>query len=356
MTAYGTWRRWRLPELISPFGPRWAETANLMPKSLEAQLKCLLDKRSARLITDVDVCIGTNVRPERCCVRPEHCSYASLLRYGVLMLRSFVTDLTPPVILRPAQKLWRQARGLGAHTFEGSYHTLRDVPCGEGRYDDDALAEGIANSLEQLRTPDPHPTFDGEGRSILPVIVGQLRRPAITVLDFGGGACTGLRLIADHVPALDPSHFSYILVETSALCRAIKRRIDPILMERFKTRSFVEISDVIPSVGEGSVIVNASSVIQYITNWRSTVTNLAALSPDYFIVGLTPFTDAPTYARQQLNIPHRRVASWVFNRDEFLSAMGNLGYRPIFEADHDVPVTCARAPAKSVFSTIVFQR
>ena len=271
------------------------------------------------------------------------------------MLRSLVTDLTPPIILRPAQTLWRRARGLGAHTFEGAYKTLADVPCGEGKYDDDALAESIASSLEKLRTPDPHPTFDGEGRSILPVIVGQICEPTTTVLDFGGGPCTGLRLIADHVPALDLSRFSYTLIETPALCRAIKRRIDPILMERFKTASFVEISDAIPSAREDSIIVNASSVIQYISDWRSAVTQLATLSPDYFIVGLTPFTDAPTYARQQLNIPHRRIATWVFNHQEFLSVMLDLGYRPAFAADHAVPATYAKAPAKSIFRSIVFR-
>ena len=118
------------------------------------------------------------------CANSDYKQYSS-------MLRSLVTDLTPPIILRPAQTLWRRARGLGAHTFEGAYKTLADVPCGEGKYDDDALAESIASSLEKLRTPDPHPTFDGEGRSILPVIVGQICEPTTTVLDFGGGPCTG---------------------------------------------------------------------------------------------------------------------------------------------------------------------
>jgi putative methyltransferase (TIGR04325 family) len=223
------------------------------------------------------------------------------------MLRSLITDLTPPIVLRPAQTLWRRARGLGAHTFEGCYQTLADVPCGEGRYDDDALAEGIAKSLEPMRTPDPHPTMDNEGRSILPFIVGQLRHRLIAVLDFGGGPCMGLRLIADHVPDLDVSKVSYALVETPALCRAIKRRIEPILLERFKTASFVKISDAIPSARQDIIIVNASSVLQYISDWRSTVAQLAALSLGYFIIGLTPFTDAPTYAQQQLNIPHRRI-------------------------------------------------
>ena len=272
------------------------------------------------------------------------------------MLRSVITDLTPPIILRTAQMLWRRTRGLGAHTFEGHYRSLADVPCGEGRYDDHTLAEVIASSLEQLRTPDPHPTFDNEGRSILPVIVGQLRLPAVTVLDFGGGPCTGLRLIANHLPSLDLCRFSYTLVETPALCWAIKQRIEPILSERFKNVSFVKIYDTIPSARDDYTIVNASSVIQYISDWRPTVTQLARLGSEYIIIGLTPFTEASTYARQQLNIPHRRLATWVFNRQEFLSVLRDLGYEAVFRADHDVAVTYANAPAKSMFSSIVFQR
>lgn len=272
------------------------------------------------------------------------------------MLRSLITELTPPIILRPAQMAWRRAHGLGAHTFEGCYLRLADVPCGEGQYDDDALAEGIAMAVEQLRTPGLLRTFDKEGRSILPLIAGQLRKQTVAVLDFGGGPCRGLQLIVDHVPALDPSNFSYTLVETPALCRAIKRRIEPILVERFKTASFVEIVGEIPTANKHWSIVNASSVIQYISDWRSAAAQLATLNPDYFIIGLTPFTDAPTYARQQLNIPHRRIATWVFNRNEFLSTMHGLGYQPTFEADHDVSVTYANAPAQSIFKSIVFQR
>ena len=158
------------------------------------------------------------------------------------------------------------------------------------------------------------------------------------------------------MPSLDLDRFNYTLVETAALSRAIKRRIEPILLERFKTASFVEIASEVPSTRENWNIVNASSVIQYISDWRSAVAQLAALNPDYFIIGLTPFTDAPIYARQQLNIPHRRVATWVFNRREFLSVMRDLGYGPVFEADHDVAVTYANAPAKSVFSSVVFRR
>ena len=213
--------------------------------------------------------------------------------YEQYMLRSLITDLTPPIIWRFAQTLRRQARGLGTHTFEGCYKSLADVPCGEGRYNDDALAADIVSSLERLRTPDARPTLDDRGRFILPLLVGHFCHQTMMVLDFGGGPCTGLRLIADHVPDLDLSRLSYQLVETPALCRAIKSRINPILSERFRTASFVEISKSIPAAAQGSIIVNASSAVQYISDWRSTVAQLTALRPDYFIVGLTRVFRSP---------------------------------------------------------------
>ena len=67
----------------------------------------------------------------------------------------------------------------------------------------------------------------------------------------------------------------------------------------------------------------------------------------------TPFGDTATYARQQLNIPHKRVANWVFNRRDFISALNDLGYRLVFCVDHDLPITHKNAPAPSVMASMV---
>jgi putative methyltransferase (TIGR04325 family) len=269
--------------------------------------------------------------------------------------RSLITDLMPPIVLRPALGVWRQARGLGSHTFEGCYPALAAVPCGENRYDDEEIAEAAAGSLDTLKTFVANErTSDSHGRQILPIIVAQHCGEPLTVLDFGGGPCVGLRLIADHVRRFDRCGFTYCLVETPALCSAIQRRLAPVLLARFGEASFVTILDDIPARLTGPVLVNASSAIQYISDYRGTIARLAALAPVCFIVSLTPFTDGPTYARQQLNIPRKKIATWVFNRPEFVSEMAGLGYSLSFTVDHALPVTYGNAPGPSSFASMVF--
>jgi putative methyltransferase (TIGR04325 family) len=258
-------------------------------------------------------------------------------------------------VLRPTLGVWRQARGLGSHTFEGCYPALAAVPCGENRYDDEEIAEATVGSLDTLKTfVANEPTSDNNGRYILPIVVAQHRGGPLTVLDFSGGPCVGLRLIADHVHRFDLSGFTYCLVETPALCRAIKRRITPVLLARFGEASFVTIVEDIPAAIAGPVLVNASSAIQYISDYRATIARLAALAPICFIVSLTPFTGGPTYARQQLNIPRKKIATWVFNRAEFISEMAGLGYSLSFTVDHELPITYGNAPGASSFASMIF--
>ena len=124
---------------------------------------------------------------------------------------------------------------------------------------------------------------------------------------------------------------------------------------RFGDASFVAIVEDIPATIAGPVLVNASSAIQYISDYRGTIARLVALAPICFIVSLTPFTDGPTYARQQLNIPHKKLATWVFNRTEFISEMTGLGYSLSFTVDHDLPITYGNAPGASSFASMVFR-
>jgi hypothetical protein len=137
------------------------------------------------------------------------------------MLRTLVTELTPPLALRAVRHVWRRSRGLGAHTFEGCYPSIEAAPCGPGRYDDDAIAAAIVagarRELDAIETPAP--MIDDSGQLLLPMIVSQFSGP-ITVLDFGAGPARGLINILRHAPRIDRSALRYIIVETEAVCRA----------------------------------------------------------------------------------------------------------------------------------------
>ena len=259
------------------------------------------------------------------------------------LLRQAIVDLMPPIIARPAQKLWRRARGLGWHNFEGAWPTLADVPVPSRSDGADpwaqTLAAGWANSLDAP----PRPTVDENGKLILPLLVSQFSEP-VTVLDFGGGPAVGLAKILQYTRQR-PLQVSYVLVETPAMCGAVRGEI-----ARRSGKVVEEIPDVLPQPS----IVNASSSLQYISDYRGTLARLAKLAPKFFIVSNTPFTDCPTFARQVLNTPHRKIASWVFNRGEIVAQMKALGYGPVFGVDHDLPLTHGNAPGPSVMGTIVF--
>jgi putative methyltransferase (TIGR04325 family) len=179
---------------------------------------------------------------------------------------------------------------------------------------------------------------------LLPTIVSQLGTP-LTVLDFGGGPARGLISIIDHVRGIDMSLLRYVIVETPAQCRAFEQH-----------KVAIEIRSDIPEVLPTPLVVNAASVFQYIPDWRRAIAQLAHLKPTFFGVSQTPVSDQPTYARLQLNIPGKRIAQWVFKRSEFTGVMSSLGYELKFTADHDLPITHARAPSPSQMTSMVFQR
>jgi len=261
-------------------------------------------------------------------------------------MRRLITDVVPPIVLRPAQKLWRRTRGLGSHNFEGSWPTLADVPVTKSG-DDDPWAQTIGAAWhENFKTGGiASPTVDDSGKLILPLLASQFTGP-LTVLDFGGGPGAGLGNILRYAPGIDLSRFSYVLVETAAMCRAVRSEI-----EARSGRAVEDIPDTLPS----PLIVHAGSSLQYISDYESILSRLARLSPAFFVVSNTPMTDCPTYARQILNTPHRKIATWVFNRANFVAGMKSRGYRLVFSVDHDLPLTHKNAPGPSVMASMVFR-
>ena len=259
------------------------------------------------------------------------------------LIRSALADLVPPLVLRPARKTWRVAHGLGWHNFYGSWPTLADVPVQCRAGDDDPWAQTITASWPENLEAGAGPICDDSGKLILPVLASQFTGP-LTVLDFGGGAGVGLANILKFAH-LDLSRLSYVLVETPAMCRAVRRQI-----EAYSGT----VTEQIPDALRAPLIVNASSSIQYIAGYQTTLSRLARLAPEFFIISQTPLTEGPTCACQVLNTPHRKIASWVFNRGEFVDRMSSLGYRLTFSVDHDLPLTYGKAPGPWAIASMIF--
>jgi putative methyltransferase (TIGR04325 family) len=260
------------------------------------------------------------------------------------IIRSVVGELTPPAILRPARKLWRVTRGLGWNNFAGSWPALADVPVTPKIAEDDPWAKSLAPGWRQNFKSAPGPTGDTVGRLYLPLLASQFSGP-LTILDFGGGPAAGLADIL-RFARLDVAQLTYVLVETPGMCRAVRDGF-----AGFRATAVEEIPDAL----SGPLIVHAGSSIQYVPDYRVTLARLTRLQPDCFLVTQTPMTAGVTYARQVLNTPHRRIASWVFNRVQFVGELQALGYRLVFSVDHDLPLTHANAPGPSAMASMAFR-
>jgi putative methyltransferase (TIGR04325 family) len=271
-----------------------------------------------------------------------------------------IADVLPPIIYRPLLRIYLLARGLGWHRFYGCYPTLADVPSDPEGQNSDWYAASAAKEIESLKSELSHRSMGDEaGLLVLPLAVSQLLYGGpgtVSVLDFGGGAAKGLKEILEHVPNLDLTRFRYILVETPAMRQAMRNRLMEIQKERFDGVSFMQVEEAIPASLSHPLIVHARSSMQYIPDYPAVLSRLLALVPEIFIVAHTPVSDAPTYAQQQLNNPHRRLARWIFNRDRLISEIEMAGYRLAFTFDHELPITYKKAPAGVNDASMVFHR
>ncbi len=259
------------------------------------------------------------------------------------MLRSLLAELIPPILMRPAQRAWRVVLGLGWTNFYGAWPRLADVPVTEERDDTDPWAQTIAAGWRTNLEAASSVVGRDTGELILPLLATQISDP-LTVLDFGGGTGVGLVNIR-RFTRLDLSRLRYVLVETPAMCRAVRAEIEA---------RGGEVSESIPDALPAPLLVNASSSLQYISDYRAVLSRLTRLAPKALVVSQTPVTEGPTYARQILNTPHKKMATWVFNRAEFVADLRSLGYGLAFSVDHDLPLTHHRAPGPSVMASMVF--
>jgi putative methyltransferase (TIGR04325 family) len=249
-------------------------------------------------------------------------------------VRALIVDMTPPILLRPMQRLWRAVQGRGFHTFDGCYFNLKDVP-GTDSYDNDEFAmASAAFSLGQQKSAEPpNRRLDKVGRLFLPLIASQFAGKSLTVLDFGGGAARGLFDVTDYMAGFELSKLSYVLVETPAMCRAVRDKIAPYVRKKFGNLALMQVVEEIPTSLASPLIVNCGGAIQYVPAYRETLARLASLSPEFFIISGAPMIEEATCACRH-NM-YKTVPAWKFNRAEFVEGMQGLGYACIVMVDYE---------------------
>ena len=139
----------------------------------------------------------------------------------------------------------------------------------------------------------------------------------------------------------------------SHMCWSRRRRCAALLALRSKLVLATAVEQ-IPDALSHPLIVHAGSSLQYVSDYQTTLSRLVDLKPELFVVSQTPVTSGHTYARLVLNTPHRKIASWVFSRAEFIARLEELGYCLLFSVDHDLPLTHNNAPEPSIMASTIF--
>lgn len=253
-----------------------------------------------------------------------------------MSLRRLIGEIAPPALSRAARRVWRRFHGLGWHVYNGSWPSFAEVPVSEG-----ATVAG-ASKWRVLNFSDTAGVHIDLAGMLLPIIAATFSEQ-ITVLDFGGGFAAGLVSLRKYAPL---SRFSYVLVETPVVVRSLRMEIE--------AQPHCSISETIPGALPHPLIVNASSVIQFVSDYRAVLAQLTRLQPEFFIVARLTLTEGQTYARQVLEAPRHIFAQWVFNRADFIAEMRSFGYEQVFAADHDLPIDHGRSPGPSVLASLVF--
>ncbi len=180
----------------------------------------------------------------------------------------------------------------------------------------------------------------------------------VRVLDFGGGLGPTYFTVVAALPS-GPSVIAYDIVDSAANCAR-----GSILMAQRPGCTF---ATVVPR--RRYDIVLASSVLQYIEDWRGTLQMLASRQADHICLTRLSTTRIGTFAALQdvrfASGPHAgvsagQVAHWFFNLDELAALLSAAGYELMY--DHfissyaDYVAHFAPAEAACTLRCIVFRR
>ena len=175
-------------------------------------------------------------------------------------------------------------------------------------------ARNEANKLTNGRTLDYSLR---QRNAILPVVTAMLlsRQARVRILDFGGGLGTAF-MVLKYAIGNEIERVDYHVVEIDGICRAGRDLFGSGIGPAFESE--------LPAQG-GFDIVYASSVMQYIEDWRGAASRLAGYGAPYLLFGDVFIGSFTSFVTLQ-NYYDSRIAHWFINEDEFITEIRSQHY------------------------------
>lgn len=231
-------------------------------------------------------------------------------------------------------------------TYSGVYASFEDVAEVGGGHEDDEWARTCEQYSRWAIAKNESgfiPAAVSNETALLPLLISVSR--ATRILDFGGAM--GFSYIAAKYGAMRGID-RYVIVEHPKVC-ALGR-------ELFKDNVRVEFFERIPQEQFDVVLIGSS--LQYISDYKGLLRTLTDLKPRWFLVTKLPAGENVTFVSAQVNLPGKRLASWLFNARELVSDMDSLNYKLIFRSANDGPVNQEKLEPKyrlGQFGNLLFE-
>ena len=142
-------------------------------------------------------------------------------------------------------------------------------------------------------------------------------RGALNILDYGGGLGVHAHALKRLLPWL---RLQYTVCELPAFCE-LGSKLNPDI--RFLSS--------LAEAGKGYDLVYASSSVQYTRDWQKLLCDLCAASASSVFVTRTPFVVKGASFVVMQRAYGTQYPGWVFNRNEFVQAVQEVGSRSLQE-------------------------
>ena len=208
--------------------------------------------------------------------------------------------------------------------WNGIYKEFGDIPAkGEGfsgsRWRQACLQrfQALSKDLSLSASVPSHPAYS---ESLLPFLAALLyaNKGKVRILDFGGGL--GESYLLTKFTLSDSSNLLFHIVEVEEICKI------------GRTLHNDEGLDFMGSIPEPPIsydIIHLGSSIQYVEDWQSVLEQITQLSPRFILFTDLISGDIPTIATAQ-KYYNSDIPMWFFNRNEFIKAFVDFGYKPAF--------------------------
>lgn len=182
--------------------------------------------------------------------------------------------------------------------------------------------------------------------TLLCALVGTLPHEAPVVLDVGGGTGEAFAHLIYSCPHKKP--------------RLIVQELPPIAetgRAAFAGDAAISFVDRIEDMTLSVNAVFMGSSIQYFEDYKSFLSQVAALGPRMIVIAHTPMTDAPTFVTAQVNMRRRVIPNKIINRAELTAHMETLGFTLIHRSGSKTAAHFRNFPVPqrtSAFTNMVF--